>query len=492
MTTRNTLPHNWRELAAEANRLDISVMAAGSKMATIGRLAELDKEISDSIDFARKIVDAAKAENREPDAAEQQELDGLLNEETGKLPSLRAERKSVQKLIDLKKSAAAAFDEGREHRNPLDGPGDMPPAKAAEGTAPTLEFRNASTGEIVRSLGVNDRFGPAPRASWDSFENRPSPSLAEAINSHLTGSPIQGMNGDTLFTGTDGQGGYLTGSDMFGTIFDLVRPNSVAFQAGAQTLPMDNSELVLVQQLSDPTVHWTPELARVPSSSMTFGKITLRPKKLAAIVPISIEMIEDAQNATSLIQAALTQAMAVAIDQAILSGAGTDAEPLGIRNQAGVNTVAATDPIADYLDLESAIERIDARNYPGQPSDLAWIANPRDASQFNRLQANDLQPLTPTPGAAALRRFKTTSLPVTLGNGEDESEMIVGDMSQVVVGMRTGATVRFLPAGSVADAGGNTINAADQFATLVVVHMRLDVAVIRPEWLTIVNGVKWS
>lgn len=443
---------------------------------------------------ARAIHNTAEQENREPDAEEAARFEEIMSDDGGLLAEAdafvaraKAHKAGVDRL---------AIEQNRQrggNASPLEA-GRPLNVSAGEGRQtnagqPPLQFQ-ASDGRVVRALSMDEPFVPRQtQQPWDDDEQ--GPGLADRIVAKLTGKPLSLPAGQALFEGEDGAGGYLTGSQMLGPMIDLARPNAVSFQAGAQLLPMTQSEGTFAQLLSDPAVGWYPELARVPSSKLTFGKVTLRPKKLAAIVPVSIELLEDAQNAGQLIETALRQAMAVALDQAILSGAG-EKEPIGVRSVAGVNTHDAASTIDDYAGIETAIEKIYANNYGGQPGDLAWIANPRDHSNFNRLQATDLQPLQPTPGAGALRRFQTTSLPTDLGVGENESEMIIGDLSQVVVGLRTNATVRFLPAGSVSDGAGGTINAAEQFATLVVVHLRADVAVLRPSWMTIVQGVKWS
>ncbi len=345
------------------------------------------------------------------------------------------------------------------------------------------------SGREIRSLSMDEPFGG--RASRRSDGQR-RPTLGERVAAHLGIKPLSGINNaGPVWEGSDGSGGYLTGIETLREIVNPARPATVCFPAGAQMLQLNESETVLIEQLTDPEAHWTPELGRVPGSGMTFGRIVLRPKKLAALVPISIEMMEDALNAPEMIQKALIQAFAIAIDQAVLSGSGVGEQPKGIRNHAGVNTHTIVGaPAGDYSDLETALEKIRLANYVGEDSALSWIRHPRDASQYNRLQDTLMQPLQPTPGAAALRKFQTTSLPINLGGGA-ESEMIVGDFSQIIIGMRTTATIRILPAGTV-DIGAERFDASEQFGAIVAMHARVDVAVIRPQWLTVVDGVDWT
>jgi HK97 family phage major capsid protein len=502
-------PHSWTKIRK-------ALAETGSRVIGIGRrptaqsIVEIDKEIADLLTESKKITDLATAEKRDPTEAELTRLESILDEDDGEIEALKAERDKAAKILALKKQQTRSMqdmernrysgliskdeeddeDEDEEGDNEDDDDKDEPKMKKGKSARArsTVIFR-AQDGRKVRSLGVADPF--CARAQRRSDDGRPRYSLGEMVAAHLGVCPLDGIKGSTVWEGSDGTGGYLTGVETFGTVIDMARAATVAFAAGAQIIPMNESELILVQQLTDPTPAWTPELGAVTGSAPTFGRIRLVPKKLACIVPVSIEILEDAQNAAQLIQSAITNAMALELDRAILSGTGTAEQPLGIRNVAAVNehTIVSA-PADDYSDLETAIEKIRLANYVGEDSALSWIRHPRDASQYNRLQDTLLQPLQPTPGAASLRKFQTTSLPINLGGGA-ASEMIIGDMSQVVVGMRTNATVRFLPAGTITS-GGESLNAATQFATLIAVHMRADVAVIRPQWLTVIDGVTWS
>ena len=71
--------------------------------------------------------------------------------------------------------------------------------------------------------------------------------------------------------------------------------------------------------------------------------------------------------------------------------------------------------------------------------------------------------------------------------------MVVGDVSQVYVGMRTsGIRFQIFDAGEVKDQNGDSINAVSQMAKIIRVYLRADVATIRPTWLTKITGVQPS
>ena len=77
---------------------------------------------------------------------------------------------------------------------------------------------------------------------------------------------------------------------------------------------------------------WTGEGAKIDQSKPIFGRFTLKPKKLAALVPVTEEMLSDdaATNLDSYIGRLVGEALSFAIDDAIVQGAGSTAVPAGI------------------------------------------------------------------------------------------------------------------------------------------------------------------
>ena len=246
----------------------------------------------------------------------------------------------------------------------------------------------------------------------------------------------------------------------------------------------------MLDLLADPTGHWRAEGTEITASDVSFDRVTLRPKVLAAIVPITLELLEDAANAASIIEQALMAALGLKLDQAILLGAGTESTPRGVRNFDQVNETASVGTPTDYSKVSSAVSDIFKANYDGEASSLSWIMHPRDAETYDGLTDTTGQPLQPTPWAADLKRLTTTSLPDDEGGGSNESVSMLGDFSQCVVGTRTsGVNVRILDSGQVTDADGDVHNAASQLKKLIVAHLRADVALLRPTWFSKLEGI---
>lgn len=294
-----------------------------------------------------------------------------------------------------------------------------------------------------------------------------------------------------LLSSTDSGGGFLLNPTLSMNVLDLARSASVCVKAGAQTLPMKTSELNLARLDTDPTAHWRAEGVGVTATSVAFGRIALRPKTLAAIIPVPIELMEDAENMGAILQDALRAAMGLQLDQAALVGMGTGAQPKGVRHHDGINTRTVGGALAVHDRFSQAVGDIMTANFPGEAGELSWIMHPRDETVMDLWKDGEGQPAQLTPWLAKLKRLRTTSLPTTEGAGGNESVSIIGHFRQMLFGTRTtGVVIRVLDSGTVTDSAGDTHVAESELKRLIVAYMRADVALLHPSWFTLIDQIQ--
>lgn len=376
------------------------------------------------------------------------------------------------------KAAKGAMGSHTESMNTYDSAGGATP------TGPKPLFVNASTGQPVLSLGHGDQL-----AAFESGNNRQATmGVGETVLAMING---EGGNDEFAanISGSDQSGGYLATPKFSKDVLDLARAASVVSRAGASTIQMDSNELHMARLTQDVTGHWRQEGAKITSSDTKFDRVTLRSHVVAAITTVTIELMEDATNMASVIENSMSQALGQAIDRAALFGRGAEAEPQGITNTDGISSETAVGTPDGYAELTSSVRQIMTANYPGDPSGLAWLGHPRDFATYDGLTDSTGQPLRPTPWASQLQPFATTSFSVAEDGGSNESTMIVGDMSQVVIGMKTqGVRLEIFREGSLTD-GSETHNAVEEMKVHIRAYMRADVAVMRPNWITKLTGV---
>ncbi len=412
--------------------------------------------------------------------AEQREFDALLTERDsleGKLQRMLEATRSAE-LSDRAEngfpcgptSMSVRRHEPENCRDDFGTASDVAPVRASGCT-----FRMAD-GREVRSLRRGEPLTPRGASL---------PPIGEVLRAMITGDSrnLGPAEARAAVANVDAKGGHLLTPAMSSMFIDLARSASVVEKAGATVLPLETSETILARLESDATAHWVGEMQAATSSDPGFSKITLRPRTLVAVVPISVELCEDSQNAAALIEQALQRSLAAEVDRCVLNGAGKKGEILGITLTTGVNEETSVGTPDSYDEIADAVTSILEANYDGELSNLSWIQHPTIAGIYAKLvTGTELQPLQPGPWVAPLKRLHTTSLPTTTA--------LVGDFSQVVLGMRTsGVRVEVFDAGTATDASGTTVNAITQLAKFIRAYIRMDCCIMRPTWMTKLTGI---
>ncbi|MBB2163846.1 phage major capsid protein [Gluconacetobacter sp. 1b LMG 1731] len=274
-----------------------------------------------------------------------------------------------------------------------------------------------------------------------------------------------------------GSGGAMVPLPVAAGILDELRASTVAFRAGCRTVPMASQSLTFGRLTKTPVGAWRAENAAIVEDESTFDQVTMKAKSWALRCKISRELLEDGQNVDSIIRSAFAASGALALDQAILFGDGTANQPLGISNTAGIQTTALNaalgnwDPILDgVLDLENV----------NSGTVSAMVMAPRTNRAIRGFKDANNNPLTAPADVGTIPRLTTTSVPVneTVGAGANGSSILMGDFSQVYVGMRTSLQISVL----------NELYAENGQIGFVA-WMRADVLVIRPQTLLRLSGI---
>lgn len=285
--------------------------------------------------------------------------------------------------------------------------------------------------------------------------------------------------------GVGSAGGFLLTPQMSGILVDLARNQSICVAAGAQTALMDTAEMIIGKVATDPTAAWIPEGGTILPTDMTFDKITLKAVPLVAMCRLSIALATDASNIDGLIRNALSAAIGTELDRSALMGTGVG-EPRGLANTPGINvySMGANGLAVENFDPWSyAVQYVQDHN--GIPNAVAM--NPKTAGALDRLKETGTgAPLTPPASYAGLQKFVSKQIPdnLTQGTAHVASDSIVGDYSQIVMGL----------APSEGGQRGIRIDVSRDFAFTTMelyirAYLRCDVAILRPTWFTVIKGI---
>ena len=225
-------------------------------------------------------------------------------------------------------------------------------------------------------------------------------------------------------------GGIMIPTPLAATVIDLARNETRVLQAGAITVPMSTATLKYARLDQDVSASWTNEAANIALSAATFDAVTFTAHKLAALVVLDNELLEDAPNADGVIENSIAKALALALDYAGLYGTGVAPVPQGLH---GIVPTLAAGGGPTYDEMLNAIAAI--RNFNFEPN--AVIYNARTANSLAKLKSTQNEYLMPPADFANLAKFITNQVPSNLGTGTNESQAFVGQWNQLALGLRS-------------------------------------------------------
>lgn len=139
-----------------------------------------------------------------------------------------------------------------------------------------------------------------------------------------------------LSEGTAANGGYLVPEEWHTDIVTNINDNSVV-RSRATVIPILTDTYHVTSLASQPRVGWRSELAAKQTTTANFGEITLTPYSLAAIIPVSQELADDASvgmpagGIYTYLTNLMSEQIALKEDLAFLTGSGTG-QPTGITS----------------------------------------------------------------------------------------------------------------------------------------------------------------
>lgn len=430
---------------------------------------ELRRKRAALVQRAGAILTSAESPNRSLTTVESRDFNALLAQSNGLAEEInRHEGREAIPVTDDFSSMESDLNKSQGRvttPDPLDDPGE--------------QYRT-SGGREFRLLRPDESISGGER-------RRDGPSLGKIVRGLATGR-WEGAEGErrTMSGADDVLGGYLLPAPVSSRVIDLARNKAVIFKAGAQTAPMESAELSLARVAGDPTAYWRHENVTVTKSDMSFERVTLRARTLAAIVPCSVELLEDAENAATVIENALAQALALELDRAALRGIGAAAEPMGIRNWPSVNIslLGANGAVLNgYSNFIDAIELIWEQS--GSPN--AVIYAPRTAADLgNKKDGNGLPLSGPKIWEDLPIKVVSKQIPknLTVGTANNCSEVYLGDFTRLVVGIRRELTIEVSR-----QAADSSNSAFTDMQVWLRAFLRADIALEMPEHFAVITGV---
>ena len=387
-----------------------------------------------------------------------------LSEIEARLGAIKAEVETLEKLQNLAAQAAghsASRSEEKEKSN----------------MAKDYSFKRAMEMAITgRREGVEGEFSAM---GGEEFQRS-----GVSVSAHSIKIPSEVFKRDMTATGgSSGSEGGVNIQTSVGSIIDILLPKTVLAGLGVQQLSGLVGNLDLPTASTLPSAGWNTENGSATEKSPAFSKITLSPKRLAAYIQVSNQlMLQSSNSIDGYVRNWLLNAMAQSLETAAIKGGGSN-EPTGIIANANVNVTFAggatsngtnangAAPVwADVVNLMKAVENANGNG-------VAYLTNPTvkaklqtTARQSSGVEGNFIWP----SGGTDLNGYNvqtTTLVPSNLSKGSSStlSALIFGDFSRMCVGSWGGMELTVDPY-SGATAG----------LTNVVLNAYLDTALLNP------------
>lgn len=306
-----------------------------------------------------------------------------------------------------------------------------------------------------------------------------------------------------LAAGDFDAGGALVPEDLANEIIDLLRPRSVVRRnvGNVVTLPRGSKSFPVIT--SGAAVGYFLENGDMDVSEPKFGRLTLTARKLGVLVPLSNEMIRfTGDGADTIIANHLVDQLAAAENRYFLHGTGTQGQPKGLRNLASPTTTIASswdgsgaNPSRDHMqtDIVAAVTAMQLADIPmARP---IWVMNPATATYLaNVLNDNGTyaypEMRTATPLLNGYRVETTTAMPRNLGTGADETDIMLIDFNEVVIGEERNYELE-LSNSAAYSIDGSVASAFQRDQTLLRIIAMHDIALRYPEAVAVITGVKY-
>lgn len=284
-----------------------------------------------------------------------------------------------------------------------------------------------------------------------------------------------------LSEGTAADGGYLVPEEFANMIVEDIRDLNIMRQL-ASVMTTTTDTVHIPSLISRPKAAWRSEKAVKSTSTATFSENVLTPYSLAAIVPLSNELVADAQlgvggSIVNYIAGLMSVSLSEAEEEAFWTANGSG-RPTGVTNYS-LRTVAASSTDVSRAD---AIIQAFQTHPQGYRNNGVWVGNMGTLFEVARLKDSQNRYLLSDLAGSPTQLLK--GRPVYESNFLPGGTLLYGDFSYYQIVDREGISVRVSDEATV---GGSS--AFEKNLTYVRVEKRVDAELLLPAAVCKVTGL---
>lgn len=249
-------------------------------------------------------------------------------------------------------------------------------------------------------------------------------------------------------------------------IIDVARSQSAIF-GNIPVVQMPSNNLKIVVQTGDAVANFVNEGELIPTSDPIFQAVDLEGQTLALFVPVSEQLLNSTMNLTSQLMYSCSQAIAQALDKAVLYGKGTGNDPKEIKGLCTYDTInkeAHNDDIS-YDAIIKGIKAVKKNNI--EPTNVC----------YSSVIGSDLAMLKDGTGQYINEPKLLENYMVSESNNLKEKDLLIYDRGSLLMGIHEGITIEW----------GHSADMFQRIQKGLRIYLRADLGVIRPKGITLVS-----
>ena len=251
---------------------------------------------------------------------------------------------------------------------------------------------------------------------------------------------------NALQVGTDTEGGYLVPDEYERTLIEALEDQNI-FRQLAHVIHTSSGERKIPVVASKGTASWIDEEAAYPESDDSFGQVSIGAYKLATMIKISEELLNDSVfDMPSYIAKEFARRIGAAEEEAFFTGNGTG-RPLGILAATGGAGVGVTAAKTDAVTFDEVMDLFYSLRAPYRRNSV-FIMNDSTVKALRKLKDGQGQYLwqpavtAATPDTILNRPVYTSTFMPTLATGN--KTILFGDLGYYWVADREGRSFKRL------------------------------------------------
>ena len=250
-----------------------------------------------------------------------------------------------------------------------------------------LERQASIDAELNRAVGQPITGKPgADSAAKPEKKGRASDEYREAFWQAMRTRNITREVFNTLQIGTDAKGGYLVPDEYQRTLIDA-REDQNIIRGLAHVITTSSGDTQIPVVASKGSASWIQEEAQYVESDNTFGLVTLGAFKLATMIKVSEELLNDsAFDIPAYIAREFARRVGAAEEEAFLTGNGTG-KPLGLLAASGGAETGVTAASATAITMDEVLDLYYSLRAPYRRSSV-FIMNDATVKALRKLKNN--------------------------------------------------------------------------------------------------------